>query len=80
MSGQPSRWRYHVLRTDSPVTVDDLDALGADGWELVAAVPNPDEPTFSLIFKRPAPGFRERITLDQRAAVTGEHEHEDGTP
>jgi hypothetical protein len=78
MNHERLRWRYRVLRVEPPVATEDLDAQGTDGWELVAAVPEPASASVSLVFKRPAPGFRERITLDQRASVTGEHE--DGTP
>jgi len=42
----------------------DLAPLGRDGWELAAV-----GPTGTLYFKRPAPDFRERITLDQRTDV-----------
>jgi hypothetical protein len=65
------RWRYHVLRSEGPIDAEHLDALGNKGWELVAAVPDADSGTVSLIFKRPAPDFRTQITLDQRAAVAG---------
>lgn len=57
-------WRYHLL-TNSEVTEDALNVLGDDGWELVATIG-----TSVLVFKRPGPDFRERVTLDQRAAAT----------
>ena len=74
MTGQIRRWSYHVLRPEGAIDTVQLDALGADGWELVAAVPDRDTGTTSLVFKRPAPDFRARVTLDQRAAVTGSAE------
>ncbi len=74
MTGPIRRWSYHVLRPEGAIDTDQLDALGADGWELVAAVPDRDTGTPSLVFKRPAPDFRARITLDQRAAVMGSAE------
>jgi hypothetical protein len=43
-----------------------LAELGSDGWDLVAVGGPPDERV--LYLKRPAPSFRERVTLDQRAA------------
>ena len=43
-----------------------LPELGGDGWELVAIGGLPDDPV--LYLKRPGPGFRERVTADQRAA------------
>ncbi|MDQ3539520.1 MAG: DUF4177 domain-containing protein [Chloroflexota bacterium] len=77
MTGSTRRWTYHVLRPKGSLDTDQLDALGADGWELVSAVPDRDTGTPSLVFKRPAPDFRARITLDQRAAVTGSAEDTD---
>lgn len=74
MNDQRLRWQYHVLRAEPPFSTQELDALGEEGWELVAATADPGTPKVSLIFKRPAPGFRARITLDQRAAVTGSGE------
>jgi len=71
MTGSPQRWAYHVLRSTGPLDPAQLDSLGNEGWELVTAVPDPGTGTSSLVFKRPAPDFRTRITLDQRAAVTG---------
>ncbi len=71
MSHQRLHWEYHILRTEPPISVPELDSLGEDGWELVTATGDPGSPKVSLIFKRPAPDFRARITLDQRAAVTG---------
>ena len=64
-----TRWTYRVEvveRIDAAV----LNEIGADGWELVAVMPSGEGRT-ELIFKRLAPDFRTRITLDQRAEVTG---------
>ncbi len=63
------RWIYRVEIVDH-VESGDLNAFGADGWELVAVTPL-GAGRRELIFKRPAPDFRTRITLDQRAEVTG---------
>ncbi len=53
-------WEYFTTSEDAA----DLAVLGRDGWELAGV-----GPTGTLYFKRPAPDFRERITLDQRADV-----------
>jgi hypothetical protein len=68
MSGRHDRWEYHIETTAHP-EVARLNALGADGWELVAV-----HPDGSLLFKRLAPNLRERITLAQRAAVAASSE------
>lgn len=51
-------WEY---RTGAGLDVDGLNALGAEGWELVAV----QDGAFYL--KRPGLGFKERVTLEQRA-------------
>ncbi len=43
-----------------------LNELGRDGWELVG-IDSADR----LYFKRPLPSWKDRITLEQRAAVLG---------
>jgi len=65
------RWEYHVEPAGPSVDVGRLNALGADGWELVAV-----HPSGQVILKRPAPDLRERVTLDQRAAVDAAHQEE----
>ena len=55
-------WEYRTADALDPAL--DLDALGRDGWELVATAAVTSVPT--LYFKRPAPTFRERVTLDQK--------------
>jgi hypothetical protein len=65
MAGEPATWEYRALAADDPAL--DLDALGRGGWELVGAIEVRGRPT--LYLKRPGPGLRERVTLDQRAAV-----------
>jgi hypothetical protein len=65
MAGETATWEYRALAADDPAL--DLDALGRAGWELVGAVEVRGRPT--LYLKRPGPGLRERVTLDQRAAV-----------
>lgn len=58
----PGGWEYRVRsEPDEP----GLNALGADGWELVAVTAVGGETTAFL--KRPRLAFREAVTLDQRA-------------
>ncbi len=64
MNGETRTWEYRMV---DPLDPDfDLDALGRDGWELVAAL---GAASRVLYFKRPAPSFRERVTLDQKRRV-----------
>ena len=65
MSGEIPTWEYRTIDALDPDL--DLDALGRDGWELVAALDLAGVPT--LYLKRPGPGFRERVTLDQKHEV-----------
>lgn len=58
MHGEQQTWEY--LRINH--VESDLDTLGTERWELVSTGEE-------LIFKRPAPGFRERVTIDQKRAV-----------
>lgn len=55
------QWEYLVAHQGI-----NLNELGSEGWELVGVVMEPErlEPTF--YFKRPAPSFRDRVTLDQK--------------
>jgi hypothetical protein len=64
MTTRYDRWEYHIEAVGTRTDVSRLNALGAEGWELVVTLPEGN-----LVFKRPAPNLRERITLDQRAAV-----------
>ncbi len=58
----PNEWEYLTLieRDDT-----DLNALGAEGWELTGVS------GMKLYFKRPATSFRERVTLDQKRHYYG---------
>lgn len=71
MTAPTRRWTYHVVQSAGALDTAQLDTLGDDGWELVSAFPDPDTHLITLVFKQPAPDFRKRVTLDQRAAVTG---------
>ena len=75
MTSRYDRWEYHVEPNESVLSATRLNALGDASWELVAV-----HPSGRLIFKRPAPGLRERITLDQRAAVdAAQHAKDDAS-
>ncbi len=50
-------WEYRVTSDDSE---EQMNGLGADGWELVAVRDT------SSYWKRPVLGFKERVTLEQR--------------
>ena len=69
MSGRHQRWEYHIEPWESLPSDSQFAALGNAGWELAAV-----HPSGQLIFKRPAPDLRERITLEQRAAVAADEE------
>ncbi len=51
-----TRWEYMT----APAEPDTLNELGGLGWEAVAAT------LADVLLKRPAPDFREQVTLDQR--------------
>lgn len=55
-------WEYRVHRGE--LSQARLDGLGREGWELVAVGDQPGGTTAYL--KRPALGFKERVTLEQR--------------
>jgi hypothetical protein len=60
---RPAGWEYLTI---GEAERDALPALGREGWELVAVGGTAAAPI--LYLKRPALGFRERVTLDQRQA------------
>lgn len=66
-SSRGAGWEYLVLERSE---ADRLNALGREGWELVAIAGGDDG--IELFLKRPLPGFREQITLDQRSSYIGE--------
>jgi hypothetical protein len=53
------RWEYRVEPSPDESV---LTTAGGDGWELVAI-----DAERGWIFKRPTPGFRDRVTLEQKA-------------
>ncbi|MFN8676311.1 MAG: hypothetical protein U0Z70_08055 [Thermomicrobiales bacterium] len=66
-SSRGDGWEYLILERSE---ADRLNALGREGWELVAIAGGDDG--IELFLKRPLPGFREQITLDQRSSYIGE--------
>jgi hypothetical protein len=54
-------WEY--LKTEGDA---DLAALGQQGWELVAVLAAGAGGAPVCYFKRPAPDFRDRVTLEQK--------------
>jgi hypothetical protein len=54
-------WEYY-----KSLDFAELEALGRDGWELVAVVAAGMGRDATFYLKRPAPDFRERVTLDQK--------------
>jgi hypothetical protein len=66
-SSRGSGWEYLILKRPG---ASRLNELGRDGWELVAVTRADDG--VELYLKRPLPGFREQITLDQRRSYVAE--------
>lgn len=53
-------WEYYKSQNEG-----ELEALGREGWELVAVLPG-GAGGVTFYFKRPAPSFREQVTLGQK--------------
>lgn len=66
------RWMYLV--EPAPATLQRLEALGSEGWELCAAADG------ILYFKRPAPSVQARITADQRRRMLATGRLHDAEP
>jgi len=56
-----THWEYRQSRDFADLTV-----LGQAGWELVAALPATASAATTFYLKRPVPGWRERITGEQK--------------
>ena len=46
-------WEYASILNDGPATKTTLDALGADGWELVTVLQGAQTMQLLYVFKRP---------------------------
>lgn len=42
------KWEYKILRESESTSLDNLNELGQEGWQLAAMTPN-----YSFVFKRP---------------------------
>ena len=62
-----TRWEYRQSRDFAELT-----ALGQAGWELVAALPAIAAAATIFYLKRPVPGWRERITGEQKQRYYGQ--------
>jgi hypothetical protein len=60
-------WEYRLFEPIGTLTIDALNTLGAEGWELIAIYHGNQ-----MILKRRRPELREIVTADQRAHVFGE--------
>lgn len=65
MSHNQPGWEYTSIEALPSVSVDQLNTLGREGWELVFVERGQG------ILKRPMPDLREIVTADQRASVYG---------
>lgn len=70
MVGAPERWEHLVLAADEAAR---LAELGEQGWQVVAAGPAGGRDV--LYLQRPAPDFKERVTLAQREAYLQRRAH-----
>lgn len=61
MAGERERWEYRMLPER---LANQIDALGAEGWELVAPMMTAHGSV--LYLRRRGPDFRERVTLEQK--------------
>ena len=59
-------WEYHKC-----LNFGELEVLGREGWELVAVLPSGSGGEGVFYLKRPALGFRERVTMDQKRHYYG---------
>ena len=50
-----TKWEYSSTLTDGPATKDVLNALGAEGWELVSVIQGAQTLQILYVFKRPLP-------------------------
>jgi hypothetical protein len=48
-----TQWEYASLMNEGPAARDDLNAMGAEGWELVSVVAGQHSTKILYVFKRP---------------------------
>ena len=58
-------WEYRAIALQ-PGDESQLNRLGAEGWELVAVVPDGKAAVTACYLKRPVLSFKERVTLEQK--------------
>lgn len=68
MSLDHTGWEYTSFDARNSVSINRLNDLGAEGWELVTV------DRYLAILKRPIPDLREIVTTDQRTRVYAEHD------
>ena len=57
-------WEYASILSDGPARKDTLDALGADGWELVSVLQGAQTMQILYVFKRPSDGAPSTATAE----------------
>jgi len=63
MSHDHPGWEYRLFEAIGSQSIDALNTLGAEGWELVTIEQG------QAILKRPKPDLREIVTADQKTRV-----------
>lgn len=63
MSREHAGWEYLAFEALREVSIERLNKLGGEGWELVEIAAG------QAILKRPRPDLREIVTADQRTRV-----------
>ncbi len=62
-------WEYCSMLSDGPAKKDALDALGAEGWEMVSVLQGAQTMQLLYVFKRPkAPATTAPADTESKAA------------